>query len=187
MSLLTILFTGVGLSMDAVAVSVSSGMTLAAPRRRNALKMALWFGAFQALMPAVGFALGIAFKEWVAAFDHWIAFGLLSFIGVKMIREAFAEEPAAAVGDDSLSTRRLLVLAVATSIDALAVGVSFSLLDIRLLHTVAIIGLTTFTLCYPAALLGRKLGEIFAHRAEIAGGLVLIAIGIRILVEHTLF
>lgn len=186
MSLVTILFTAFGLSMDAVAVSVSSGMALAAPRRRNALKMALWFGAFQALMPAVGYFLGVAFKGWVSAFDHWIAFALLSFIGVRMIRQSLVSGGVEGPRSDPFSSRQLAVLAVATSVDALAVGVSFSLLDIGLLQTVAIIGLTTFALCYPAALLGRRLGELFAKRAELAGGLVLVAIGTTILVEHTL-
>jgi putative Mn2+ efflux pump MntP len=186
MSLVTILLTGVGLAMDAVAVSVSSGMALVAPRRRNALKMALWFGAFQALMRAVGFLVGIASRQWVAAFDHWIAFALLSIIGARMIREALVTDGNDAPRPDPFSSKQLAVLAVATSIDALAVGVSFSLLDTGLVPSMAIIGLTTFALCYPAALLGRQLGELFSKRAELAGGLVLIAIGTKVLVEHTL-
>lgn len=187
MSYLTILLTGFGLSMDAVAVSITSGVTLAPPRRRNALKMALWFGVFQALMPAVGYALGSAFKDWVAAFDHWIAFVLLAAIGGKMIHEALGQASEERDTVDPFTPRRLTVLAVATSIDALAVGVSFSFLDIGLWQTVAVIGLTTFALCYPAVLLGRRLGDLFSKRAELAGGLVLVAMGVKILVEHTMF
>ena len=186
MSLLTLLLTGFGLSMDAVAVSVSSGMNLPAPRRRNALKMALWFGAFQAIMPAAGFALGIAYRDWVAAVDHWVAFVLLALIGGKMIREAFAPAEADEAPADRFSPRQLAMLAVATSIDALAVGISFSLLDTSLVEAVTVIGLTTFALCYPAALLGRRLGDVFSKRAELVGGLVLVGIGVKILVEHTL-
>jgi putative Mn2+ efflux pump MntP len=186
MSFLTVLLTGFGLSMDAVAVSISSGMTLASPRRRDALKMALWFGAFQALMPALGFALGVAFRDWVAAVDHWVAFGLLSLIGGKMIAEAFAGDGGERAPTDRFSPKQLTLLAVATSIDALAVGISFSLLDIGLAQTVAVIGITTFALCYPAVLLGRRLGGLFSKRAELVGGLILVGIGVKILAEHTL-
>lgn len=184
MSLLAILLTSIGLAMDAVAVSVSSGMS-SRPRRRDALKMAVWFGGFQALMPAAGFLLGVSFRDWVAAVDHWIAFLLLVFIGGKMVREAFARDDAEADPGDPFETKRMTLLAIATSIDALAVGVTFSLLEISLVQTVGIIGLTTAVLCYPAVLLGRRLGRIFSRRAELAGGIVLIAIGTKILLEHT--
>ena len=186
MSFFTILLTGVGLSMDAVAVSVSSGMAPMRHRHRSALKMALWFGAFQALMPAVGYYLGVAVKDWVAAVDHWIAFVLLAVVGGKMIYEAFTGDEYAAETRDRFAVGPLAVLALATSIDALAVGISFSLLDIGLAVTVAVIGVTTFALCYPAVLLGGRLGEVFSKRAELVGGVVLIGIGLRILVEHTL-
>jgi putative Mn2+ efflux pump MntP len=186
MSFVTILLTGFGLAMDAVAVSVSSGVNLPAPRRFSALKMAVWFGAFQALMPAIGFVLGVAFKDWVAAVDHWVAFVLLALIGGKMIRVAFAPPEENEARAYQFSPRRLALLAVATSIDALAVGISFSLLDTSLLEASAIIGLTTLALCYPAALLGRHLGDVFSKRAELVGGVVLVGIGVKILVEHTL-
>jgi putative Mn2+ efflux pump MntP len=186
MPFLTLLLTGFGLAMDAVAVSISSGMTPVVPRRRDAAKMALWFGAFQAIMPAVGYSLGVAFNDWIADFDHWVAFGLLSFIGVKMIREARAAYTDATERADPFSARHLTMLAIATSVDALAVGISFSLLETGLLQTVTIIGITTFALCYPAVLLGRRLGEVFSKRAELVGGLVLVGIGVKILVEHTL-
>lgn len=144
--------------------------------------MALFFGAFQALMPLAGFVLGLALAEWLAAFDHWIIFLLLTGIGIHMIHEAKS------VGDEKLHspfrTNKLLVLATATSIDAFAVGVGFSLLDSGLVVTVTTIGLVTFALCLPAVWFGAKLGKLFAKRAEIFGGLVLIAIGCKILFEH---
>jgi manganese efflux pump family protein len=177
------LATGAALSMDAVAVSISSSMTAA--RRVSwpqAFKMAACFGFFQAGMPTVGYACGLAFRGWVEAIDHWIAFALLGLIGAKMIYESRREE--ADAENDPFSTRNLLLLAVATSIDALAVGISFSLVGVPLLATVAIIGLVTFALCLPAVWLGKRLGKLLAKRAELLGGIVLILIGLRILVEH---
>jgi putative Mn2+ efflux pump MntP len=185
-SLLTILITAVGLAMDAVAVSVTSGLTLTEHRQRNALKMAAWFGGFQALMPAVGFALGVAFRDWVAAVDHWIAFVLLAAIGGKMIHEALTSDGDEPRRTNPFAVRTLAALAIATSIDALAVGISFSLLEIGLVQTVAIIGVVTFVLSYLAVLFGRRVGERFSAHAELAGGVVLIGIGLEILVEHTL-
>lgn len=168
--------------MDAVAVSIASGISVSRVSVREALKMALFFGAFQALMPLAGFVLGLALAEWLAAFDHWIIFLLLTGIGIHMIHEAKS------VGDEKLHspfrTNKLLVLATATSIDAFAVGVGFSLLDSGLVVTVTTIGLVTFALCLPAVWFGAKLGKLFAKRAEIFGGLVLIAIGCKILFEH---
>ncbi|MDX6694597.1 MAG: hypothetical protein QOF02_2200 [Blastocatellia bacterium] len=169
--------------MDAVAASVSSS---AAARRvgwTEAVKTALFFGLFQALMPAVGYACGTAFRGWFESFDHWLAFGLLGFIGVKMIYESRRDDEGDRSGDP-FSTSRLLLLSVATSLDALALGVSFSLLGISLLMTVVVIGLVTFSLCLPAVWLGKRLGTVMAKRAEALGGLVLIAIGCKILIEH---
>jgi putative Mn2+ efflux pump MntP len=148
----------------------------------QAIKMAAAFGLFQAAMPALGYAFGIVFRDWVEAVDHWIAFALLGFIGAKMIYESRS-----AGGDtqsDPFGTRRLLLLSIATSIDALAVGVSFSLLGVPLLGTVAVIGMVTFALCLPAVWLGKRLGAVMAKRAELLGGVVLIGIGLKILVEH---
>ncbi len=168
--------------MDAVAVAIASGLSVSRVSARDAFKMALFFGLFQALMPLAGFVLGLALASWLAAFDHWIIFILLTGIGVHMIYEAKS------VGDEKLHspfrTNKLLVLATATSIDAFAVGVGFSLLDSGLVVTVATIGLVTFALCLPAVWFGAKLGKLFAKRAEIFGGLVLIAIGCKILFEH---
>lgn len=176
------LVTGLGLSMDAVAASISSSTAARRVGWAQALKMAAFFGLFQALMPAVGYAFGAAFRGWFESLDHWVAFLLLGFIGAKMIYEAGREgdEPA----NDPFGTRRLLLLSVATSVDALVVGVSFSLLKLSLLTTITVIGAVTFALCLPAVWLGRRLGERMAKRAEVLGGVALIAIGLKILVEH---
>ncbi len=168
--------------MDAVAVSIASGISVSKVSVRDALKMALFFGVFQAVMPLAGFVLGLALATWLAAFDHWIIFILLTAIGINMIREAKN------VGNEKLHspfrTNKLFVLATATSIDAFAVGVGFSLLDSGLVVTVTTIGLVTFALCLPAVWFGAKLGKLFAKRAEILGGIVLIVIGCKILFEH---
>jgi len=185
-SVFTILLTAAGLAMDALAVSISSGLGLREHRQRRALKMAAFFGGFQAIMPAVGYALGVTFREWVAAADHWIAFGLLAAIGGKMIHESMSNGGDASRRTDPFSTRTLTLLAIATSIDALAVGISFSLLETSLALTAGLIGAVTFAFCYPAVLFGRLAGDRFASHAERAGGLVLIGIGLKILVEHTL-
>jgi manganese efflux pump family protein len=180
----TVLLTAIGLAMDAVAVSIASGLAERKLHFRNALKMAFFFGLFQALMPFAGFFLGLSIAEWVSAWSAWIVFLVLLILGIKMIREART------VGDEPLHspfrTNKLVALAVATSIDAFAVGVGFSLLDSGLVVTCATIGLVTFLLCLPAVWFGAKLGKRFAQRAEIFGGLVLIAIGCKILLEHLL-
>lgn len=177
--------TGLGLSMDAVAASISSSASARRVGWPQALKAALLFGLFQALMPALGYAAGVASRGWLESLDHWVAFALLGLIGAKMIYEARrGDEGAAAGAGDPFGTGRLLLLAVATSVDALAVGVSFSLLGVSLPLTVAVIGLVTFSLCLPAAWLGRRLGAAVARRSEAFGGVVLIAIGCKILVEH---
>ena len=184
MNLLVTIVTGLGLSMDSVAAAISSGS--GAARRvgwLEAVKMAFLFGLFQALMPALGYACGIAFRGWFESLDHWVAFTLLSLIGAKMIYESRRGESGRVQGDP-FGTSRLLLLAVATSIDALAVGVSFSLLRISLPVTILVIGLVTFSLCLPAVWLGKRLGMVMAKRAEMLGGLVLIAIGCKILIEH---
>ncbi len=179
----TVFITALGLSMDAVAVSIAAGMSSARVSWRQAAAMAATFGFFQAVMPALGWALGSVGRQWMSAWSHWIAFVLLAAIGGKMVwdalRPAEAEDTPAR---DPFALRRLFLLGVATSIDALAVGVGFSLVEIPLFATVAIIGVTTAALCLPAVLLGRRLGERFAHRAGLIGGLVLIAIGVKLLV-----
>jgi manganese efflux pump family protein len=178
----TLFFTAVGLAMDAVAVSIASGISAKQVRVRDAFSMAFAFGVFQGIMPVAGFWLGLWLAEWLAAYDHWIAFVLLSVLGVKMIREARE------VGEERIHApfrfNKIMVLAVATSIDAFAVGVSFSLLEQSLLMTAFTIGIITFALCLPAVWFGARLGKLFAKRAEVFGGGVLIAIGCKILIEH---
>jgi manganese efflux pump family protein len=175
--------TGLGLSMDSVAASISSSTAARKVGWPQALKAAFCFGLFQALMPAIGYACGVAFRGWFEAIDHWVAFALLGLIGAKMIYESRHGEDGKEEGDP-FRTSRLLLLSVATSIDALAVGISFSLLGVSLLMSVAVIGLMTFFLCLPAVWLAKRLGTVMAKRAEVLGGLVLIAIGCKILIEH---
>ena len=169
--------------MDAVAVSISSGMSRRRPSWRDALAMGVTFGAFQAAMPAAGAALGLAFRDAIEAWDHWLAFGLLAAVGVHMIKEAFEDDPERP-RPHPFAWRSLLALGVATSLDAAAVGLTLPLIDFPIVGAVVSIGLVTLVLCVPAVRLGSALGTRFAHRAELVGGLVLIAIGVKILVEH---
>jgi manganese efflux pump family protein len=178
----TTLATALGLAMDAVAVSIASGLSVRALRLRDALKMAAFFGVFQALMPVGGYLLGAMFADALGAYDHWIAFILLSGLGIKLMLDSSraAEEKIAS----PFRTNKLLVLAIATSLDAFAVGISFSLLEVSLAETIIVIGMVTFLLCLPAVWFGARLGKSMAKRAEIFGGIVLILIGSKILIEH---
>jgi putative Mn2+ efflux pump MntP len=182
MDFIVIFLIGVSLSMDALAVSIAAGLTLRRSRIPSALKIGLFFGGFQAIMPFVGWACGIHLLRFIQSIDHWVAFGLLVFIGGKMIYEAFKIEEAEK--QDYLHTPVLFVLAVATSIDALAVGLSFALLKVAILAPVIIIGCTTFVISFAGLLLGKQIGHFFEKKIEIAGGIILIGIGIKILVEH---
>jgi putative Mn2+ efflux pump MntP len=184
MDLLTVFFIACGLSMDALAVALASGCAAREIELRPALRMALFFGFFQMLMPALGWLAGLGFKRAIASFDHWLAFGLLLLIGVKMIREA--SRPGDCRPNNQLSLTVLLGLAVATSIDALAVGLSFSLLAVDIIVPVLIIGLVTFTLSFLGVLAGHRFGKLIAGKVEVLGGLILIAIGSKILLEHLL-
>jgi putative Mn2+ efflux pump MntP len=183
LDLLTIIFIAVGLAMDAFAVSVASGLAITKLRVRYALKIALFFGLFQALMPVLGWVLGLGFRHRIEAFDHWLAFGLLAAIGGKMIYESFrleeAENP-----HDPMSIRVLLVLSVATSIDALAVGLTLTFIKVPIVTPAVIIGMVTFALSYAGVFLGEKVGHFFEKKVEALGGLILIVIGIKILAEH---
>lgn len=182
MSILTLFITAVGLSMDAFAVSVCKGLALKKITLKKACIVGLWFGGFQALMPLLGYLLGSQFKQSVEAIDHWIAFALLALIGANMIKEALSGEDEKA--DDSLSVKTMFLLAVATSIDALAVGITYAFLQVEIIPAVSFIGVITFTL----SALGVKAGNIFGmkykSRSELAGGIILILIGIKILLEH---
>ena len=182
MTFVELLLIAIGLSMDAFSVSICKGLTTKTFSWRMALVCGLWFGFFQALMPIIGYFLGAQFQEMIEAYDHWIAFGLLFLIGANMIREAVwgKEEQQ----DGSLGFKTMLLLAIATSIDALAVGVSFACIQVELWSSVLIIGLTTFLF----SVLGVKIGNVFGSRyeksASIVGGIILILIGLKILLEH---
>lgn len=183
--LATILFIAVGLAMDAFAVSIVSGSIYKDLHVKHVLRMALFFGGFQAVMPVIGFWAGLGLKDYICACDHWIAFVLLSFVGGKMVYEAFQIE-SAEKNRDPANLLVLLVLSVATSIDALAVGITLSLLTASIAVAVTIIGAVTFGLSYAGVYIGKRFGHFFESRIEVAGGLILIAIGVKILVEHLL-
>ena len=182
MSTLELIIIGFGLAMDAFAVSVGKGLTLDRVEPRHALKAGVWFGGFQALMPIIGYLLGQSFSSIVVSIDHWIAFGLLVLIGLNMIREAIWGEEESQ--DSNFGVRHMLIMAVATSIDALAVGISMAFLGINIWLAAAIIGVITFLLSASGIYLGRNVGGKLGDKAGILGGIVLIAIGIKILVEH---
>ena len=186
MPFITIIVIAVGLAMDALAVSIVSGATFRELKIRHALRIALFFGGFQALMPLAGSLAGLTLKRHMASYDHWVAFVLLGAVGAKMIYESFKIEPADRVRDPS-NLLTLLVLSVATSIDALAIGVTLSLITSSIVAAAAIIGLVTFVLSYMGVVIGKRFGHFFENKIEIAGGLVLIAIGVKILAEHVLF
>ena len=186
MSFWEIFLLAVGVSMDAFAVSIGKGLSAKRVSWREALTVGLWFGGFQALMPVIGYYLGISFADLVTKVDHWIAFGLLLLIGGNMIRDALKGEDDKPV-DSSFAFRTMLVLAIATSIDALAVGISFAFLGTDLWRSILIIGLTTFVFSAVGLLIGKKVGSRFHAGAEILGGVILIAIGVKILVEHLFF
>jgi putative Mn2+ efflux pump MntP len=189
MSPVTLLLVALGLAMDAFAVSMTYGISFRHRDHRGAVKLSCAFGAFQAGMPVVGWLCGAGLQQIVAAFDHWMAFGLLGLVGGKMIVEALARG-ASRPGTVVLSTdnRTVLLLAVATSIDALAVGFSLSLLGVRLFGPVLVIGLVTLVMSYTGVVLGYELktwlGERWRRAVHAAGGLVLLAIGLRIVLEH---
>ena len=182
MSVVTLLVIAVGVSADAFAVAVAKGLHVRRLTLRDTGGLALSFGAFQALMPLLGWLLGRSFADRITEIDHWIAFGLLLLIGAKMIREAVS--PSDEEDSDGIGLRELLVLSVATSIDALAVGISFAFLDVSIIPAVALIGVITAVVTAIGVVIGRRAGGRFGRPAEIAGGVVLILIGTRILLEH---
>ena len=173
--------------MDAFAVSIGKGLSARRASWREALTVGLWFGGFQALMPVIGYFLGIRFAEMVSKVDHWIAFGLLFLIGGNMILEALKEDDAQNQADSSFGFRTMLVLAIATSIDALALGISFAFLGTNIWSAVSLIGVTTFLFSVVGLLIGKKVGGRFHKRAEILGGVILVIIGLKILIEHMFF
>lgn len=182
MSLLELFLLAVGLSMDAFAVSVCKGLSVRRGSMKQALTVGIWFGSFQALMPFLGYLLGITFSSLIMSIDHWIAFVLLAFIGFNMIREARSDEENES--NDRFDFKTMLPLAVATSIDALAVGVTFAFLRVNIVPAVSFIGCITFLLSAIGLKAGNIIGAKNRSRAEFAGGLVLILMGIKILLEH---
>ena len=185
---------GVGLAMDAFAVSITKGMTIKNLKKSTALKMALAFGVFQGAMPLLGWALGISFESYIKSIDHWIAFILLGFIGFNMIKGFFDDrkeenaselEFSATTDVDDLSNKEIIMLAVATSIDALAVGISFAFLNVSIIPAASIICIITFLVCVVGVFVGNKVGDIFNGYAELVGGVILILIGFNIFNEHT--
>ena len=183
MSILEILLLGIGLSMDAFAVSICKGLSTKKLQFKHYLIIGAWFGGFQALMPTIGYFLGSTFEQYITAFDHWVAFVLLSVIGAGMIKESLSKEESN--GNDSFSFKTMLLLALATSIDALAVGITFALLpDVNVPLAVCLIGITTFVCSAAGLKVGNLFGLKYKAKAELAGGIILILIGLKILLEH---
>ncbi|MBP5223872.1 MAG: manganese efflux pump [Lachnospiraceae bacterium] len=183
MTFIELFLLSVGLAMDAFAVSVCKGLAQSRITLKKAALVGLWFGGFQALMPVIGFLLGHQFERYITAIDHWIAFILLAIIGISMLKEALSRDEED-TPDASLSWKPMFLLAVATSIDALAVGITFSFLKVALLPAVTLIGVITFLLSCLGVKIGNAFGAACKSKAEITGGIILIGIGCKILLEH---
>lgn len=185
MTLFELFLIAVGLSMDAFAVSICKGLSMQKLNKKHALIIGLYFGGFQALMPFIGYSLGIHFQEAIVAYDHWIAFILLCLIGINMIKESRSDEEESV--DASVDFKEMIVLAVATSIDALAIGVTFAFLQVNIVPAVSFIGIITFTLSVIGVKVGNVFGMKYKSKSEFAGGLILVLIGVKILIEHLFF
>ena len=182
MSILEIFLIGISLAMDAFAVSICKGLSMKKINWKKAIIIGLYFGGFQALMPLIGYLLGEAFESLVTQIDHWIIFILLFIIGLNMIRESFQDESKNI--NDNVSFKIMIVLAIATSIDALAVGITFAFLEVNILLSVLIIGIITFIISLLGVKIGNKFGDKYENKAELLGGIILILIGVKILLEH---
>lgn len=182
MGLIELFLIAVGLSMDAFAVSVCKGLAMPKCTFKKAAIVGLWFGGFQALMPAIGYILGAQFQETIASIDHWIAFVLLALIGGNMIHEALDNDEEEA--DASLDVKTMFLLAVATSIDALAIGITFAFLKVNIIPAVCFIGIVTFIISFAGVKIGNVFGARYKNKAEIVGGVILILLGLKILLEH---
>ena len=185
MSPFELLFLAIGLSMDAFAVAICKGLSMQQFNKNHAVIIALYFGTFQALMPAIGYLLGSRFQQSITAYDHWIAFILLALIGGNMIKESF--DPETETSSPSVHFKEMLILAIATSIDALAVGITFAFLQVSLIPAVSTIGIITFVISVLGVKVGNVFGTKYKSKAEFAGGLILILIGGKILIEHLFF
>ena len=186
MSFQEIFLIGVGLSMDAFAVALCKGLNMKKVNYVHTVIIALFFGGFQAVMPLLGWFLGKNFESYIKSMDHWIAFALLAYIGGKMAYEAIKgdDEDETSAKGDKLDLKELTIMAIATSIDALAVGITFAFLQVSIVSSVTIIGITTFVLSIIGVMIGNRFGMKFKSKAEIAGGIILILIGLKILLEH---
>lgn len=186
MTLIELFLIAVGLSMDAFAVSICKGLCQRKFLPKQALIIGLFFGGFQAGMPLLGWALGTSFASAITTYDHWVAFVLLGFIGGKMVHDALQgdDAPVECPADGRLNYKELLILSVATSIDALAVGITFAFLQVNIIPAVSLIGLTTLALSFVGVWVGNKFGAKYKSKAELAGGIILILIGLKILLEH---
>ena len=182
MDLLTLLTLAVGLAMDAFAVSICKGLAMREKVLKKGIIVGLWFGGFQALMPTIGFFLGTQFKDQITSIDHWIAFVLLGLIGINMVKEALSNDEEQA--DDSIAVKEMFMLAVATSIDALAVGITFAFLNVHIVSAASMIGVCTFLISFVGVKIGNIFGTIYKSKAELAGGIILILLGFKILFEH---
>ena len=183
MGLAELFILAIGLSMDAFAVSICKGLATEKLKIKHTIIAGLWFGGFQALMPLIGYFLGTTFEKYVTALDHWIAFVLLGAIGGNMIKEAFSGEENEA--DGSFGIKTMLIMAIATSIDALAIGITFALLpDVNIIAAVSFIGIITFVLSAIGVKLGNVFGAKYKSKAELTGGIILIILGLKILIEH---
>jgi len=193
MNFIALIFTAFALSMDAFAVSITKGITIKNLKKSTAVKMALAFGLFQGGMPLLGWILGFSFKDYIEAIDHWIAFIVLGFIGFNMIKGFFEErkeekselEISATTNESDVSNKEIIMLAIATSIDALAVGISFAFLNVNIVPAASLICIITFLVCLIGVFVGNKVGDIFHGYAELVGGVILILIGFSIFNEHT--
>lgn len=184
MGIAEIFLIGIGLSMDAFAVAVCRGLKMQKFNIKHTAVIALFFGGFQALMPLIGWFLGKQFEKYITAVDHWIAFALLAFIGGKMIYDSFKKDDDDQGEKDVFNLKEIFVMAVATSIDALAVGITFAFLSVNIWSSISIIGVTTFVLSAIGVLIGHKFGAKYKNKAELAGGVILVLIGLKILLEH---
>lgn len=182
MGIVELLLIAVGLSMDAFAVALSKGLCAKQCGTRHAVIVGAYFGIFQAVMPLIGYFFGVQFEDRINAYDHWVVFGLLLIIGLNMIRESFSKEEK--LGNGSFGFKSMIIMALATSIDALAVGITFALLHASIVPSVLTIGAITFGLSYLGVKLGAALGPRFKSAAEIVGGIILILIGVKVLLEH---
>ena len=180
MDLFTLLTLAVGLSMDAFAVSICKGLAMREKVLGKGVIIGLWFGGFQALMPIIGFFLGTQFKDQITSIDHWIAFILLGLIGINMVKESLSDENA----DASIEIKEMFMLAVATSIDALAVGITFAFLNVHIVSAASMIGVCTFLISFAGVKIGNIFGTKYKSKAELAGGIILILLGFKILLEH---